>query len=75
LGNEHPVTERNIPEELSSQLHCFESLKTHKIYIFLIITAGSSCSSKPEQMTSGPILDYVCSVKTNKIQGSYGQLL
>jgi len=26
-------------------------------------------------MTSGPILDYVFSVKTNKIQESYGQLL
>lgn len=48
---------------------------TKYIYIFLIITDGSFCSSTPEQMTSVPILDYVCSVKTNKIQGSYGQLL
>jgi hypothetical protein len=53
------------------------ALKTWKLtkYFFLIITGGSACSSKPEQMISGPILDYVCYVKTNKIQGSYGQLL
>jgi hypothetical protein len=68
LGNEHPVTEHNIPEKMSSQFHCFESLKTRKIYIFfLIITVGSSCSSKPEQITSGQILDYVCSAKKIKI--------
>jgi hypothetical protein len=74
VGNVHPVTERNIPEELSSQLHCFESLKTHKIFI-LSYYSWFSCSSKPEQMTSGPILDYVFSLKTNKIQESCGQLL
>ena len=34
FGNKHLVTEHNIPEKMSSQLHCFESLKTHKIYIF-----------------------------------------
>lgn len=78
MGNECPVTEHIIHEEMSSQLHCFESLKTHNTF-FLIIEGGFSCSSKVVLARAHDLRpNFILCLfhkDRNKIQGSYGQLL